>query len=219
MSRLYPQHCFQKVALERDIIDKAIDPLLAKLQANPQLWRLNEERQRAPGSAHHETESIYVLGPPEMTPRSVFNDLTPIAYPAMDVIGFEVAALTGLAQAFAASWQDEGKAPKLGRVMIANLHRDGVIDPHEDEGAYADHYDRFHLVLHALPGVRFNVGPYHFEPKRAELWWFNHKITHSVVNVSEDDRLHLIIDMVAPYWRMERNKGLAAQRGNYHGHA
>jgi hypothetical protein len=215
MKGVYPQHCFAQVNKERGILFAHIQKLLAKIEQHPELWRLNTERQNTPGSAHHDTDCIYIVGPREMTLESVFNDLEGETYPALDYLLHEVTQLTGMAQAFAASWdQPQQREPKLGRVMIVNLHQGGAIDEHLDEGAYADHFDRFHLVLSARPGVKFHVGPYHFECEVGQLWWFNHKLPHRVVNESDDDRLHLIVDMVSPYWRMERNKGLAAARGS-----
>ena len=35
----------------------------------------------------------------------------------------------------------------MGRLLIVNLKPSGHVTKHNDQGTYADHYSRFHLVL------------------------------------------------------------------------
>lgn len=194
-----PEHCFERIATGIDTAE-----LVARIEAQPQLWHGITARQDYPGSAHHDTQSIILRGPLP-TSRDVFNDVECMDYrPYVEALSPEIETMIGRCL------YSIGQTYDLGRVMITNLRRDGFIDAHVDEGKYADKFDRFHLALHARPGNRFNVGQHFMQPVTGELYWFNHKITHSLVNLSDDARWHLIIDVAAPAWRMARNRALAA---------
>lgn len=193
-----PEHCFHCVA---EGIETRL--LVQRIQQQPELWDEIKVRQNYPGTAHHSTESIIIRGPVPGC-DDVFNDVACADYPR-----FEQALAPYLYDVLAKCKEWIGMTHDLGRVMIVNLGHARHIDAHVDEGGYADKYDRFHLALDAAPGNRFNVGDHTFEAQTGELWWFNHKLTHSVVNLSVRDRWHLIIDVVAPAYRMMRNRGLA----------
>lgn len=85
-------------------------------------------------------------------------------------------------------------AESIGRVMIVGLKPGGRIVPHRDEGLYAETYSRAHFCLYALPGNLFYCGFDCVAMLPGELWWFNHRQTHSVVNNSDNERIHLILD-------------------------
>ena len=86
----------------------------------------------------------------------------------------------------------------LGRVIIARLPMGGVISRHADNyGNYAARDDglRFHACVQGLPGCLFHCGEETVQMKSDEVWWFNHRETHSAENNSADDRIHLLIDI------------------------
>lgn len=193
---LQPEHCFWKVAEGLDT-----STLVAKVNENPELWKENTLRQTFPGTAHHDTETIFLRWAEKMDVASAFTDLKAVDYPAVKKlspwvrdVGIEVVRAL--------------KQEEVGRVMIVNLKPGGSIDEHLDEGKYADYYDRFHLVLSARYGNEFYVGPHSFRGKTGELWWFNHKLLHRVENRSKFDRLHMIVDAVVPNFRFQRNAAL-----------
>jgi len=104
---------------------------------------------------------------------------------------------------------DVVEATELGRAFIAKLRPGGAVIPHSDYGMYSDHFERFHLVLTSEKGNVFSVQDknkrresVYMQP--GELYWFNHKDDHWAVNNSQEHRMHLIIDMVAPKYRRER---------------
>jgi len=187
---------FKKIASNIDV-----KPLIDQVYKNWFLFNDNQTRQKYPGSAHGDTESIYLRWARGQTVQAAFTEIHAYNYPALETIS-EANGLIDLCFKLVG-----GK--ELGRVMIVNLKPNGFITPHADEGAYADHYERFHLSLESEDGNIFFVG----EPDRVgefvhmrpgELWWFNHKNKHWVFNNSEKPRLHMILDIVSPANRRER---------------
>ena len=168
-----------------------IAPLLAAIDDNPQLWDLITIRQDYPGSAHKDTQCIFLRGPAAFTFAEFFGNTDAHDYRAMDTLS---PAIVDLMRPVL----DTMEATQLGYVLIVKLKPGGVITEHVDEGAYADHFQRFHLALISEPETTLTVGgeTQHFAP--GELWWFNHKAPHSGHNDSTQDRIHLIFDAIAP---------------------
>jgi aspartyl/asparaginyl beta-hydroxylase len=177
-------------------------PLLKAIEAKPDLWNQITARQTTPGSPHADTRCIFLRWSPAQTIEAVFNDIEAIDYPAYSELEE--------ARAIVATTVKLTRATTLGRVIITNLKPGGKISPHADEGFYADTYERFHFVLKSDFGNRFYVsGPQTEEVcamKPGQIWWFDHKRTHWVENTSNTDRIHLIMDMVAPDFRVEREQ-------------
>lgn len=162
---------------------------LAELETRPQLWRIFTGRQDTPGSAHRDTECIVLRGPASITMAAVFNDLDAHWYPHADLIDADA-----LRAVLDAAIVKLGPIEQLGRVMVVNLKPEGHIDRHADEGAYAAHYERFHLALSAKPGNWFHCGDEAVYMKPGELWKFDHHTPHEVHNFSDSGRIHIIID-------------------------
>lgn len=175
-------------------------PLLKAIEAQPDLWNQITARQTTQGSPHVDTRTIFLRWAAAQTLEAVFNDIEAIDYPAMAMLN-EAAPLVETAQMLAG-------ASQVGRIIITSLKPGGYIKPHADEGKYADHYERFHLVLQSEPGNLFwlvnNAVPAYRLMHAGELWWFNHKCTHWVKNNSKEERIHLIIDMVSDRYKVER---------------
>lgn len=88
------------------------------------------------------------------------------------------------------------KGERLGRVIINRIKPGGRTYVHADEPVHSSYYDRYHVVLQAsATGNVFTCGDEQVAMQRGEVWWFNNKLLHEVVNNSDDDRLHLIIDI------------------------
>lgn len=164
-------------------VNSAVD----ELRANPQLWNLFTLRQTTPGSAHHDTECIVLRGPKTISTESVFNDLDADWLPYVGSLGAISGAVIDALQALE-------PIDALGRVMVVKLKPGGRITPHVDEGAYAEYYDRFHMVLDSQVGNWFSCGAESIVMHTGELWQFNHRLLHSAANLSQSDRIHIIID-------------------------
>lgn len=180
----------------------ATGALLSALSERPELWNEITARQTTPGSPHVDTKSIFLRWCESRDLASVFTQIPAVDYPAY--------SLLPEARQLVAFLHDVTGGQELGRALIVSLAPGGSILEHIDEGAYADHYERFHICLKSEVGNLFWSGnpnsgfeAVHMEP--GEAWWFNHKETHWVTNESCDERIHLIVDCVAPMYRRERH--------------
>lgn len=175
------------------LITEAVDctASLIELQLNKHLWDVFTMRQNTPGTAHGDTRCIPLRAPEELSLEAVFNDIE--ASPTQFA---KLLPLTNRLMKQTLKTIGEGK---VGRVMVVDLLSGGYIDTHYDDGAYADYYDRFHLVMFSKPGNQFRCVSEIKEFKEGELWMFNHKQEHEVINLSEDSRIHMIIDVRKEY--------------------
>jgi hypothetical protein len=134
------------------------------------------------------------------TVDAVFNDIEAVNTALMEVMP----TLSKLVDRF----MKVMPVRKLGRVIIVSLKAGGMIDPHFDDGEYADHYNRFHIPLSSKAGNVFyaktmqGYGEW-ATMKPGELWWFDNKKTHWVENHSEEPRIHLIFDAVVDGFERE----------------
>ena len=174
----------------------AVGPVLEALDAHKEMWSEITIRQEYPGSAHHDTECIFARGPEAFTPDKFFFDLGSYDYPAMDRLA------DVLVPVLRPLLNDVLKVTELGRVLIVNLKAGGSVDEHIDEGTYADYFARFHVVISTNPYCYNITGgePAHWAV--GECWWFDHKKPHAATNQGETDRVHIIIDAVAPDYPM-----------------
>lgn len=188
---------FKKVAS-----DLWAGPLLRAINKKPHLWNEITARQATPGSPHKDTASIFLRGPSVQTVHAIFNEIEAFDYPALKELPESYPLIKRLC--------DTVNAREIGRIMIVSLAPDGFITPHCDEGKYADHYERFHIVLATNPHCWFQCNHSEDEAefvrmKVGEAWWFNHKREHTFMNEGKDHRIHLIADLVAPSYRRERD--------------
>lgn len=184
-----------------------IDSLVQALNKKPWLWDEITARQDTPGSPHSSTQSIFLRWCKSQTLSAVFNEIPAVEYPAFNELPEAWPILQEVL--------DLVKAKELGRILIVSLEPGCAIEPHVDEGAYADHFERFHVCLHSDLGNTFSVEkqPWCGEfvhMATGEVWWFNHKKHHAVFNGSRSPRIHMIIDAVAPLYRREREHALSA---------
>jgi len=179
---------FKQVAEDLDAA-----PLLAAIERQPELWEAITMRQDYPGSAHKDTKAIYLRWSEDQSPAAAFHDTDTIPYPAVHLLPEAIPLVDGLATHL--------DALRLGRVMIVALKPGGIITPHRDEGAYARYYERFHISLLSDDGNLFTCGDETIHMEAGTAWTFDHHKEHSVVNDSERERIHLIMDAVAPAWR------------------
>ena len=81
------------------------------------------------------------------------------------------------------------------RLILTKLKPDGVIPEHRDNGKCFQVSHRVHLPLITNDDVWFTVGDETITMHAGELWEINNtQRLHSVINKSDRDRVHLIID-------------------------
>lgn len=177
----------------------SVKSLLGEIHSQSELWNEITERESYPGTAHADTRSIFLRWCKTRTIEAAFTEIAAVDYPAFE----KLPTSRGLIE----SIFEQVRGEKLGRAMIVMLKPGGRIKPHIDEGSYADHYERFHLCLRG--SCLFKAGWDIARMSAGELWWFNHKTTHEVVNDGKQARLHLIVDIVAPKYRRERENRIS----------
>jgi hypothetical protein len=160
---------------------------VAEIAKQPDLWKIMQIRQQYEGSAHIDTETIVMRGPDSI--EGIFDNLECVNFKVSDILPATVQLIRGIVGFL--------KAREIGRIMLVRLNAGGSIKPHVDEGAYARYFARFHLVLDSNPHCRFRCGEETVNMGVGELWWFNHQVTHSVLNQGPA-RTHLIMDLAAP---------------------
>lgn len=161
-------------------------PLVTALHTQ-NLWDKNTLRTTHPGTPHTEVNDIWLR----------FNDLKDISKVADEHESINYDAWYKLPQAHAMIFDlmRVVNGLRLGRVIITRLKPGGKIAPHEDGGSHAAYYSRFHVMLKNQPGSMFDCGDESVYMAPGDIWWFDNKVTHAVVNNSGDDRLTMIVDI------------------------
>lgn len=165
-----------------------VGPLLATLAAHPELWNQQPGR-KFPGSPHEEVDDI-LLRFQDVQPNDVDGAQSdPTTIPFSGWIALPQARLLCL------DLVRRVEGVQLGRVMITRLAPGKQVAPHQDEGAYAVMFQRYHLALQCGPGnVTFSGGE-QLTMSPGEVWWIDNSLPHGVVNNSELDRIVMIIDV------------------------
>lgn len=84
----------------------------------------------------------------------------------------------------------------LSRAKIVCLPAGRRVYPHIDRGAYYAVRDRFHLVLRSAQGSWLKSGGEEIRMAEGELWWFDNKELHEAFNDGDQDRIHMIFDLL-----------------------
>jgi aspartyl/asparaginyl beta-hydroxylase (cupin superfamily) len=95
-------------------------------------------------------------------------------------------------------WMFETVSGKtMGRIMIVNLEPRGRVPLHVDPKDYFEMYSRFHVPLKTNPGVVFNGenGTANEHMPLGYLSRLNNRLPHQLDNNSDENRIHLIVDI------------------------
>lgn len=84
----------------------------------------------------------------------------------------------------------------VARVIVTKLFDEGNIPPHQDRGEYLITARRHHLPIVTNSRVMFKVGEDSVNMKAGECWEINNSKIHSVENLSDESRIHIIIDIL-----------------------
>lgn len=127
--------------------------------------------------------------------------------------------LQGFAIANGEDWQDLpvlGTCPELNTflqslqcplksVRLMRLNAGAEIKPHRDHGLSLEYGEaRLHLPLQTSNDVHFFVNHQRIPMRAGELWYINANQEHAVQNLSDEDRINLVIDCVANAWLREQ---------------
>lgn len=162
-----------------------VSGLIAAVEAYAERFADETWRQDYPGSAHRNSETVYLRMPPIIDAHSLFNSMDVVDLPLMQDVALSEAchAIAGMA----------GKP--LARAMITKLRSGGVVTPHIDQGAYAEATERYHLPIVTNPDVLMRSGGEMVHMPVGTVWWFDKHAIHAVINGGAD-RTHLIVDVL-----------------------
>lgn len=172
---------FLKIAEGVDVL-----PIVHALHLQPDLWDENTLRTTHPDSPHQQVNDIWMrFNAINDDPAAVIDDHESICYRAWQSIPNDV--IFGL--------MARVKGLRLGRVIITRLPSGSVIAPHVDGGDHARYYERYHIVLKNEQGSIFRCGEETVQMNAGDIWWLDNTIEHEVVNLSNSDRLVMIVDI------------------------
>lgn len=162
-----------------------VAPMVAELDAAPDLWNAIRDRKDAPGSPHADMDDIWLRWLPHGGKAGDRLEFYPAWHllPSLHAVVWSLMAMT--------------KAVELGGLLITRIPAGGQIAPHNDAGGWhADLFDsKFYVVLRG--GARcvnvFPDGEVNMRP--GEVWRFNNRVIHSVENHDQGERISMIVSM------------------------
>jgi hypothetical protein len=188
-------------------------PLFMAIQRQPELWEKHRFRQTV--KANSETECIllrYQTAPQEhlfrynlaKEPKYIANDEAINDYAAFwheaNHLGLECNDTPDFeklpeARPLVAWVMARLGAERLGRVLLAKLPPGGRVYPHDDAGLYVDYYKRVVIPIQSDAGNWSRIGDEFMMMPVGEAWIYDYKTEHEAMNESNDDRVHLFIDV------------------------
>jgi hypothetical protein len=177
------------------LIARGVDvrPLLSEIESNSELWYADTTRQENI-SVQRETNAIALRCHADTAGEdSRVRRAKPLSYQGRPTPMSEKFPLTSeyvdqLARIMSAT---------MGRCVLARLEPNGTVYPHADDGLYWLLRDRYHLAIKSVNGSRFKVGGEEVVMQAGELWWFDHTATHEAFNDSDEERVHIIFDVMS----------------------
>jgi hypothetical protein len=191
---------FEKIAQGIDT-----SPFLAEIAANSELWDFDASRQQKIVT-QRETQAITLRSHADQASLdSRVRRAKPLGYKGRP-------SPVSARLPFASNFVDQlakGMNGTLGRAVLANIRPHGTVYRHTDDGLYWLLRDRYHLVLKSVAGSRFIAGGEECHMHAGELWWFDPTVPHEAFNDSDDDRIHIIADVMSPHSMRTFRKRLA----------
>lgn len=182
---------FLKIADGVDIV-----PLLLAIGRRPDLWKEDTYLRDYPQGPFKQIESIMLRFPQKgvyETEKELQDHLS--KYDPHENIDYPPYKILTEARPLIMSLMTRVGGERLGRCMINKISPGGCIFPHADTPEHAAYYTRFHIVLQSNQGNIFRCGDEKIHMQRGECWYFNNSIEHEVINNSDDDRIHLVMDV------------------------
>lgn len=177
-----------------------VKPLLNALYRKPDLWKADDFLRRFPQGPFGETDTVYLRFQDHV---ACDTEEEVELYKQNRLAGYDLhecpwrPEINELpeARAHIMALMSATNATRLGRCMINRIVPGGRIFPHADSKWHAEYWDRYHIVLQSRPGNTFRCGDETTWLREGEVWWFQNAIEHEVLNNSDADRIHLVIDL------------------------
>ena len=90
----------------------------------------------------------------------------------------------------------ESEDSLLSRAKIVCLPAGRRVYPHVDKGEYYRLRNRYHFVLRSSKGSWLKAGDEEIRMREGELWWFDNNQIHEAFNDGDEDRIHMIFDLL-----------------------
>jgi hypothetical protein len=94
---------------------------------------------------------------------------------------------------------EEDVVGKVARVLLVKLSAGKDVTEHVDSGDYLSTVRRYHIPIITNDSVFYTVNSETINMKKGECWEINNLKPHSVLNNSNEDRIHLLIDILPEY--------------------
>lgn len=160
--------------------------VLRELAITNPLWNAYKARQNFPGSPHKQTRCIPLRGS-----SSFLKSYDPKAQRKATQFSYLVPETVKLVNSVLAKIN----VATVGNVLAVALAPEANVSPHIDEGSYPEHFERFHIVVTSPENNFFIVNGEVAFPQQGDVFFFNHRVMHSVGNPSPEWRVHLIVDV------------------------
>ncbi len=179
----------------------SVDPtkLLISIKSKPDLWKEDTYLRDYPQGPFGEIESIMLRFPE----KRVFEQEEEVEaykrgehfYDQHESIDYPAYAILSEARQMIMGLMAYVQGERLGRVMINKIAPGGKIFPHADTPEHTNYYTRFHIVLQSAPGCFIRAENEQLEMRGGDVFWFNNKLEHEVINNSNVDRISMVIDI------------------------
>jgi len=190
-----------------ELIQKDIDtrPYLDEITANAELWSMDTSRQEKIVT-QRETQTITLRShAPQASIDSRVRRAKPIGYRGQpSAMASRLPRISAYVDELVRSLDGA-----MGRAVMTNLRPHGTIHPHTDDGLYWLLRDRYHLVLKSVAGSLFRAGGEEVRIQAGELWSFDPTVLHEAFNDSDEDLIHVIVDVLSPQSMRTFRKRLA----------
>lgn len=93
------------------------------------------------------------------------------------------------------------------RIILTRLKPGAHIDPHRDGGYSMLRSHRYHLALTTNNLVEFEIAGKTQHFAAGEIWEINNREEHAVRNLSDESRIHVILDYVVPGEQVQDPEG------------
>ena len=149
------------------------------------LWNQNDLRTKHEGTVHGDVDDIWLRF--NEISSDVIDDTECHDYPGMKELPQARPLIFELMRYV--------EGTRLGRVIATRLPPGGKILPHQDQGAPATYYERYQIIIKCPEGCTFRIGDESVQMQAGQIWWINNCEEHEVVNLGDDDRLVMIVDI------------------------
>jgi hypothetical protein len=165
-------------------------PLLHQIWRQEGLWKEDTYLRDYPQGPFKNTETIFLRFPPASV-----SELEQGKKDQHECVWMDGALHLPAARPLIFSLMNRVEGERLGRVMINKLIPGGKIFPHADTPEHANYWDRYHLVLQSKVGCNFRCGDEQIHMEAGNVFWFQNALEHEVINNSDSDRIHMIVDI------------------------